>query len=312
MPKIEYVPKNFSADRLQMIEKVNKVVAEYQKQGYSLTLRQVYYQMVARDIIPNNMRSYKNLGNLINDARLAGLIDWLAIEDRTRNLRGNSHWTEPGKVIESAAYSYRRDHWEGQPNYVEVWVEKDALIGIVGQICGKLDVNHFSCRGYVSQSEMWAAARRLRRRQDAGQHVVLLHLGDHDPSGKDMSRDIQERLVTFETYDVTFKRLALNMDQVELYNPPPNPAKLSDSRASGYIEEYGDECWELDALEPKVISDLINKNVKKYRDDTLYNAVVEREAEERRQLDDLAEHYEAVAENWEEIKERYVYGDYED
>ena len=301
MPKIEYVPKNFSADRLQMIEKVNKVVAEYQKQGYSLTLRQVYYQMVARDIIPNNMRSYKNLGNLINDARLAGLIDWLAIEDRTRNLRGNSHWTEPGKVIESAAYSYRRDHWEGQPNYVEVWVEKDAL-----------DVNHFSCRGYVSQSEMWAAARRLHRRQEAGQRVVLLHLGDHDPSGKDMSRDIQERLVTFETYDVTFKRLALNMDQVELYNPPPNPAKLSDSRASGYIEEYGDECWELDALEPKVISDLINKNVKKYRDDTLYNAVVEREAEERRQLDDLAEHYEAVAENWEEIKERYVYGDYED
>lgn len=312
MPKIEYVPKNFSADRLQMIEKVNKVVAEYQKQGYSLTLRQVYYQMVARDIIPNNMRSYKNLGNLINDARLAGLIDWLAIEDRTRNLRGNSHWTEPGKVIESAAYSYRRDHWEGQPNYVEVWVEKDALIGIVGQICGKLDVNHFSCRGYVSQSEMWAAARRLHRRQEAGQRVVLLHLGDHDPSGKDMSRDIQERLVTFETYGVAFKRLALNMDQVELYNPPPNPAKLSDSRASGYIEEYGDECWELDALEPKVISDLISKNVEKYRDDTLYNAVVEREAEERRQLDDLAEHYEAVAENWEEIKERYVYGDYKD
>lgn len=309
MPKIEYVPKNFSADRLQMIEKVNGVVAEYKKQGYSLTLRQVYYQMVARDIIPNNMRSYKNLGNLINDARLAGLIDWLAIEDRTRNLRGNSHWTEPGKVIESAAYSYRRDHWEGQPNYVEVWVEKDALIGIVGQICGKLDVNHFSCRGYVSQSEMWAAARRLRRRQEAGQRVVLLHLGDHDPSGKDMSRDIQERLVIFETYGVTFKRLALNMDQVELYNPPPNPAKLSDSRASGYIKEYGDECWELDALEPKVISDLISKNVKKYRDDTLYNAVVEREAEERRQLDDLAEHYEAVADNWEEIKERYVYGD---
>lgn len=312
MPKIEYVPKNFSTDRLQMIDKVNGVVSEYQQQGYSLTLRQVYYQMVARDIIPNNMRSYKNLGNLINDARLAGLIDWLAIEDRTRNLRGNSHWAKPGSVIENAAYSYRRDHWEGQPNYVEVWVEKDALIGIVGQICEKLDVNHFSCRGYVSQSEMWAAARRLRRRQDAGQHVVLLHLGDHDPSGKDMSRDIQERLVTFETYDVTFKRLALNMDQVELYNPPPNPAKLSDSRASGYIEEYGDECWELDALEPKVISDLINKNVKKYRDDTLYNAVVEREAEERRQLDDLAEHYEAVAENWEEIKERYVYGDYED
>lgn len=309
MPRIEYVPKKFSSDRLQMIEKVNSVVSEYEKQGYSLTLRQVYYQMVARDIIPNNMRSYKNLGNLINDARLAGLIDWLAIEDRTRNLRENSHWSKPGSVIESAAYSYHLDHWKGQESYVEVWVEKDALIGIVGQICQKLDVSHFSCRGYVSQSEMWAAARRLHRRQEAGQHIVLLHLGDHDPSGKDMSRDIQDRLVTFETYGVTFKRLALNMDQVELYNPPPNPAKLTDSRATGYIEEYGDECWELDALEPKVISDVIRENVEKYRDDSLYRAVVQREAEEKKQLKDFALHYGSVLENWEEIKDRYVYGE---
>lgn len=309
MPRIEYVPKKFSSDRLQMIEKVNSVVSEYEKQGYSLTLRQVYYQMVARDIIPNNMRSYKNLGNLINDARLAGLIDWLAIEDRTRNLRENSHWSKPGSVIESAAYSYHLDHWRGQENYVEVWVEKDALIGIVGQICKQLDVSHFSCRGYVSQSEMWAAARRLHRRQEAGQHIVLLHLGDHDPSGKDMSRDIQDRLVTFETYNVTFKRLALNMDQVELYNPPPNPAKLTDSRATGYIEEYGDECWELDALEPRVISDVISKNVRKYRDDALYRAVVQQETEEKEQLDDFALHYGTILENWEDIKEQYVYGD---
>ena len=305
MPKIEYVPKNFSTDRLQMIDKVNGVVSEYQQQGYSLTLRQVYYQMVARDIIPNNMRSYKNLGNLINDARLAGLIDWLAIEDRTRNLRGNSHWAKPGSMIESAAYSYRRDHWEGQPNYVEVWVEKDALIGIVGQICEKLDVNHFSCRGYVSQSEMWAAARRLHRRQEAGQRVVLLHLGDHDPSGKDMSRDIQERLVTFETYGVTFKRLALNMDQVELYNPPPNPAKLSDSRAAGYIEKYGRESWELDALEPQVISDIIREHVTKYRDESTYQAVKRREAREKELLEDVAENWGGLAENWDEIKDTY-------
>lgn len=307
MPKIEYVPKSFSTDRLRMIERVNSVVAEYERQGYSLTLRQVYYQMVARDIIPNNMRSYKNLGNLINDARLAGLIDWLAIEDRTRNLRGNAHWEKPGEVIESAAYSYKLDHWAGQENYVEVWVEKDALIGIVGKICKQLDVNHFSCRGYVSQSEMWAAARRLRSRQLAGQHVVLLHLGDHDPSGKDMSRDIQERLVTFETYDVTFKRLALNMDQVELYNPPPNPAKLTDSRSTGYIERYGNECWELDALEPKVISDVISENVTMYRDDALYRAVVQREREEKRQLDEFATYYDGVLENWEEIKDNYIY-----
>lgn len=305
MPKIEYVPKNFRPDSLDLIEKINGVIGDYARQGFSLTLRQVYYQMVARAIIPNNERSYKNLGNLISDARLAGLIDWEAIEDRTRNLRGNSHWTTPGSMVNSAAYSYHLDHWKGQKNYVEVWVEKDALVGIVGQICSKLDVNYFSCRGYVSQSEMWGAARRLKRHVDQGQNIVLLHLGDHDPSGKDMSRDIVDRLITFETYGVDFNRLALNMDQIELYNPPPNPTKLTDSRATGYIDQYGYECWELDALEPQVISDLISKNVRKYRDDKLYNAILKQEREEKELLEDLAENWPSIAENWDDIKSRY-------
>lgn len=305
MPKIEYTSKNFGADRLALIDMINKVIGEYSAQGYNLTLRQVYYQMVARAIILNNERSYKNLGNLISDARLAGAIDWNAIEDRTRNLRGNSHWTTPGSMIDSAAYSYHLDHWKGQRNYVEVWVEKDALVGIVGQVCGELDVSFFSCRGYVSQSEMWGAARRLKRRQDSGQQIVLLHLGDHDPSGRDMSRDIQDRLVTFETYGIDFHRLALNMNQIEKYGPPPNPTKLTDSRATGYIEEFGNECWELDALEPQVISDLISKNVKKYRDDKIYKTVINQEAEEKAMLEEVAQNWPGVADNWEEIKEKY-------
>lgn len=305
MPKIQYIEKNFRPDSLSLIRKVNEVVSDYHAQGYDLTLRQVYYQMVARDIIPNNQRSYKNLGSLINDARLAGLIDWNAIEDRTRNLRGNSHWDDPGEIVSSAAYSYHLDHWEGQQNYVEVWVEKDALIGVVGQICERLDVNHFSCRGYVSQSEMWAAAGRLKRRYDAGQNIVLLHLGDHDPSGKDMSRDIVERLELFGVEDIVFRRLALNMDQIDQYGPPPNPAKLTDSRAMGYIREFGRESWELDALEPQVISDLIQENVETFRDDRAYSAVVAREERERSLLKDLSRNWSSVAENWDDIKDEY-------
>lgn len=114
---------------------------------------------------------------------------------------------------------------------------------------------------------MWGAANRLKRHYDAGQNVVLLHLGDHDPSGKDMSRDIVERLELFGVEDVIFRRLALNMDQIEEYGPPPNPAKLTDSRATGYIREFGRESWELDALEPQVISDLIQEHVESFRDD---------------------------------------------
>lgn len=305
MPKIQYIEKKFRPDSLLLIQKINQVVDDYHAQGYDLTLRQVYYQMVARDIIPNNQRSYKNLGSLINDGRLAGLIDWNAIEDRTRNLRGNSHWSTPGSVIGSAAYSYHLDHWKGQRNYLEVWVEKDALIGIVGQICRQLDVNHFSCRGYVSQSEMWSAAGRLKRHYDAGQNIVLLHLGDHDPSGKDMSRDIVERLSLFGVEVISFRRLALNMDQIETYNPPPNPAKLTDSRANGYIREFGRESWELDALEPQVITDLIRENVEEFRDNTVYEEVVSQEREEKQFLEELAENWYGVSDNWDEIKNLY-------
>lgn len=168
MPRIAYKDKTFREDKLELIERVNGIVDEYDAQGYSLTLRQVYYQMVSRDIIPNSQRSYKNLGNLISEGRLAGLIDWNAIEDRTRNLRSRSKWESPQEIIDAVARQYHIDYWEGQENYVEVWVEKDALVGIVGKICDRLDVPYFSCRGYTSQSELWGAAMRLRKRIGGG------------------------------------------------------------------------------------------------------------------------------------------------
>ena len=232
MPKIQYKEIRFQQKSLDLIELVNQVVDEYSAQGYELTLRQVYYQLVARGYIPNNERSYKNVGSLINDGRLAGLIDWHSVTDRTRNLRKESHWDNPADVIASARYSYNLDKWKGQPNYVEVWVEKDALVDIVGQACSPLDTPYFSCRGYTSQSEMWSAAQRFIRQKQRKKRIII-HLGDHDPSGIDMTRDIQERLELFGA-DVYVKRVALTMNQIQTYNPPPNPAKITDSRASKY------------------------------------------------------------------------------
>lgn len=294
MPKIQYKEINFQKKSLDLIELVNQVVDEYSAQGYELTLRQAYYQLVARGYIPNNERSYKNIGNLINDGRLAGLIDWHSITDRTRNLRGNSHWDTPESVIASARYSYLLDKWMGQPNYVEVWVEKDALVDIVGQVCRPLDTPYFSCRGYTSQSEMWSAAQRFIQQSDREKRIII-HLGDHDPSGIDMTRDIQERLEMFGA-DVFVKRVALTMNQIQTYNPPPNPAKITDSRASKYIDQFGDESWELDALEPKVITNLINQEVTKYRDDGIYQAVCDKEKREKEELKMLERNYDrAVA-----------------
>ena len=294
MPKIRYKEIRFQQKSLDLIELVNQVVDEYSAQGYELTLRQVYYQLVARGYIPNNERSYKNVGSLINDGRLAGLIDWHSVTDRTRNLRSESHWDTPADVIASARYSYNLDKWKGQPNYVEVWVEKDALVDIVGQACSPLDTPYFSCRGYTSQSEMWSAAQRFIRQKQRKKRIII-HLGDHDPSGIDMTRDIQERLEMFGA-DVFVKRVALTMNQIQTYNPPPNPAKITDSRASKYIDQFGDESWELDALEPKVITDLIKKQVTMYRNDAIYSAVCDKESREKEELKMLEHNYDkAVA-----------------
>ena len=294
MPKIQYKEIRFQQKSLDLIELVNQVVDEYSAQGYELTLRQVYYQLVARGYIPNNERSYKNVGSLINDGRLAGLIDWHSVTDRTRNLRSESHWDNPADVIASARYSYNLDKWKGQPNYVEVWVEKDALVDIVGQACSPLDTPYFSCRGYTSQSEMWSAAQRFIQQSDREKRIII-HLGDHDPSGIDMTRDIQERLEMFGA-DVFVKRVALTMNQIQTYNPPPNPAKITDSRASKYIDQFGDESWELDALEPKVITDLIKKQVTMYRNDDIYRAVCDKESREKEELKMLERNYDrAVA-----------------
>ncbi|MEC0234429.1 hypothetical protein P4H71_08835 [Paenibacillus kribbensis] len=295
--KICYREIRFRSESLRLIEKVNGIIEEYSTMGYSLTLRQVYYQLVARDVIPNNERSYKNLGNLISDGRMSGLIDWKAIEDRTRNLKANSHWSSPGDILHSAAYSFAYDKWEDQDNYVEVWVEKDALVGIVGQVCEGLDIPYFSCRGYVSQSEMWSAAQRLERYSDH-KNIHIIHLGDHDPSGKDMSRDIVDRLELFGV-SIEFQRIALNYNQIEEYSPPPNPTKLTDSRAAGYIVEFGHECWELDALRPEVIDSLIHDAVNELCDLDLLAEAREREETAKYAL-------QAVAQVWHNIESKYI------
>lgn len=258
MPKIQYQEWNPNVRTIQTVVQANEIIEEYRAKGFDLTLRQLYYQFVARDLIPNKQAEYNRLGVIISNARLAGMIDWLAITDRTRNVQGNSHWDNPGDIIKSAAAGFAIDKWEHQENYVECWIEKDALVGVIARPCQELDIKYFSCRGYTSQSEMWRAAMyRFVPQFRRGKSCFVLHLGDHDPSGIDMTRDIADRLSLFTEKRFEVQRIALNMDQIEELKPPPNPAKLTDSRVHGYIKQYGHESWELDALDPVYIDRLI-------------------------------------------------------
>ena len=291
--KRTYVKKRFSPATEAVLAVATVIIAEYARQGLSLTLRQLYYQFVARGHLANTDRNYKRLGCIISDGRLAGVIDWNAIEDRTRNHVANPHWRSPAEMISACAAQYQVDKWEGQPNRAEVWCEKEALAGVLEACCPELDVVRFSCRGYVSQSEMWAAAQRLLRYADDGQRPVVIHLGDHDPSGIDMTRDIADRLALFMEADgfdpPIVDRIALTWAQVEEHNPPPNPAKVNDSRYRAYQEQYGDESWELDALDPTTLIALIRETVAGYRDDRLWQERQEEEQSGRETLRTVAE-----------------------
>jgi hypothetical protein len=302
MPKIKYQEINLRKDSLSMIDMCNKIIREYTAAGYILTLRQLYYQLVSRDIIPNKQSEYKRVGSIVNDGRLAGLIDWDALEDRTRNVRSISHWSSPEAIIGAVADQYAIDKWDGQDVRPEVWIEKDALVGVIERICNELDISYFSCRGYTSQSEMWGAAQRFIQHARAGQATHVIHLGDHDPSGIDMSRDIEGRIRMFMEYHgygsnyFDFTRIALNRDQIDKYNPPPNPAKSSDSRFQGYMDLHGDESWELDALEPQVLADLVRAQVDGIRDEVAYSEKQEQEYHEKTQLGKIKDNWEEVAE----------------
>lgn len=301
MARIAFREQAFKLSSMAIIDKANEIIAEYQAKGLKLTLRQLYYQFVARAIIANKQQEYKRLGGIINDGRLAGLIDWDAIEDRTRNLVSPASWSSPASIVDACAWSYKTDLWRRQPRRIEVWIEKEALAGVIADICRPLRVPYFACRGYVSQSEMFDAGYgRLGRYLANGQHVTILHLGDHDPSGIDMTRDITDRLSTFSARfrekgsTLTVDRIALNMSQIDQYAPPPNPAKTTDARFEEYMRLYGTESWEIDALDPDVLRTLITDAVEPLIDRQEWDYLAKTEEIEKRQLQNVSKYFNDV------------------
>lgn len=261
----------------QLLSRVDQIINQYQAAGYKLTLRQLYYQLVARDIIPNTLQSYTKLGTMLVNARMAGLVDWDAIEDRVRRPQRNPEWEDIEEFMDSVIPQFRIKRHSGQEHHVELWTEKDALTSILKPITDEYHAYLMVNRGYSSASAMYAAANRLRHYQDLwGQQPILLYLGDHDPSGLDMDRDIRDRLAEFGV-DVNIIRIGLTKDQINQYNPPPNPAKITDPRANNYIAQYGPLSWEVDALEPNVLDALVRTKIEEHMDVDKYNDQIAKE-----------------------------------
>lgn len=295
-----FVERRFTGSSLRIIEQAVTIIAEMEAEGYNLTLRQLYYQFVTKNWLKNTFQNYKRLGSIINDARLAGMIDWDSITDITRYLRRIPDWTSPANFIAKQGPNYAEDLWRDQDQYCEVWIEKDALLGVIQRPCDKWRVPYFSCRGYVSQSELYEAGKRLKfeteQREYDHRPVTVIHLSDHDPSGLDMTEDLQKRLDMFCGEGViNVERVALTYEQIKAYGPPPNPVKETDSRHIGYAERYGDESWELDSLRPSVIDGLVEAAIlDKLGNRELFEEQMGAEARNRAALLTVGKHFNAA------------------
>lgn len=252
----KFVNIRLKPESMEKVQVINSILSEYQADGYDLSVRQLYYQLVARGYIENTQKSYKRICDLVNNARLAGLIDWEMITDRGRETVTPRTWKSPAEIIKQAAIQFKLDLWKTQDSYVEVMVEKQALEGVLIPVCLQWGVRFTANKGYSSSSTLYETGKRLAA-VEPGKACYILYLGDHDPSGLDMTRDIKERLTMFSKGPVEVERLALNYDQVLALNPPENPAKETDARYKEYLQSFGTASWELDAIEPQALADMV-------------------------------------------------------
>lgn len=295
--KQAYTSIDFKPATMSFIAQLDAIIEEYQAQDFRLTVRQLYYQLVARGLIPNNIQEYKRTAAIINDAKMAGYLDWEAIEDRTREFVRRTRWESAPQILQACVDSYHQDMWANQDFRVFVIIEKEALVGVLEGVCRKFDVPLLAARGYPSGTVLREfAVSDLQAAADAGQQAIILHLGDHDPSGIDMTRDLRDRIETFsEGPSTDLHRIALTMSQVEAERPPENPAKTTDSRFSSYLAKYGTSSWELDALNPQYLASLVEGHIARYINDVAWEQT---EAEVKGVQEKLAR----IAAQWGEIE----------
>ena len=334
--KLKFRDVKLSKSNKERLDFINEIIEEYQEEGYILTLRQLYYQLVSRDVIPNKPNEYAKLSTLLKEGRMAGIVDWDAIEDRLRKPESPSAWKSPQSIINACIEQYRKDRQKGQKIYLEVWVEKDALSGVLKRVTEKFGVPIMVNRGYSSASAMFDSYERFLKAIQKGQEVKVLYLGDFDPSGVDMIRDIKARIDEFivgsealkdeadfgrnknlyqERFDDFIEQglqgweadeiareqyaedkakqfkivpIALTKEQIRQYNPPPNPAKITDPRAKDFIAKHGNTSWEVDALKPEVLNDILTKAIESNIEIELFESVIEEEQEDIENLKKLS------------------------
>lgn len=212
-----------------------------------MTIRQLFYRLVSIGEIQNSLRFYQRVSRVMTKAREDRRCPWGWIVDRSRPAYQPSVWANPSGYAEAVKRSYRKDYWASQPVHVEVWTEKDAIIGAIEEVTEEFGVTVRVYRGFQSTTRVNEIASILRSTDKPN---IVFFLGDHDPSGRCIEDEGYGRLGKHGSGEFELKRLAIHKEDIQRFGLPPLRVKPTDSRTRGFLREYGPDCVELDALPP--------------------------------------------------------------
>jgi hypothetical protein len=259
------------------------IQAEFRRQEPPMTVRQMFYRMSATSQVEKTEGGYRQVQRALAEMRRDGVVPYEWIADNSRQVHVVQTWDSVGSILEAAADGYRRDPWEMLDEQVQIWLEKDALAGVIKPVTFKYRVPLYVTRGYSSLSYLHDAAEEMR---DAEKPIVIYHLGDYDASGRDAARAIRESLRDdFDLADIEFHELAVTTEQIEEWGLQTRPAKQSDPRSKG----WGEIAVELDAIPPNRLRDLIDQAIQGHIDPQRWEASLQREVEERDRLQELVD-----------------------
>lgn len=358
MARVRYIKKEFRDEKAALVPHIQRVFDEYAAQGYLLNARGIAYRLEGQGIIRKTEDSFQQVETVVKEGRLMGLFDWDGLPvDSARALREYAMWKDPAHRLRSAANNHLTDKWNRQQNRVEVWTEKEGLLGIIQGACENEDVPYRALTGYDAIAALRQGAHRslnrnwlgrvLLRYQDTygngmisatsilkylrmeeedltddekvrklwsrlktweaeekdkelpTQHLVVLYIGDHDPSGCNITDKVREELALYGAWDFTVERIAITCEETCQSDDPElhsAPAKVTDARHRGYVIEHGsEEAWEVESLEPSVLSQRVTDAIDQWRDPDAWEEAVDDEEAQRALLTRCAIRWEDVA-----------------
>lgn len=274
---------NVHRDTIDLWIEICKVFTDVLKIVPSMTIRQVFYQLVSKDAITKDEAGYKKVMRQIRDMRRVKLIPYSWVADNTRWVRRPNTYRDATQFLEDQCRHYKKSVWESQPNDIEIWCEKDALAGVIGDVTYSWDVPLYVAKGYSSDTLAYNA---VNAHQDKGKPVRIYYFGDWDPSGVQMAHDLEKKIRAFASemgVDITFERCAVLPGQIKWWKLPTRPTKKSDPR----YKNFEGESVELDAIPPKHLQDLVTGIIRSNIDTGLYDRTLQIEKVERENLEQV-------------------------